>query len=344
VLVTGRRLARPEAMLAWSRHAEAYIRRAGDELQHARLQTNRALGAFLNPTWGDARARVLKSPELHLEALRTYEATPGAEVDRGRALMAIAETYEGESRERSSEYYDRSLQTYEALCPDHPAAALVRSARGRILLEADRLDEAQAEYEKGKAILEATVGTRHRSYAFILGGLAHLHEVRDHWAEAEPLVRRAIEIHTASEGKAHLNTMEKRTMLGHVLMKLGRVDESIAEFESVLDDIAANPDVRPYELANLVAYAIDTFIAAERPADLLARVAPLFAAVERATPKDKVIPSLLFNRARLKLAAGAPLAEARADALQARANAEAMQVPPQVLAEFDAWLAKHPEK
>ncbi len=344
VLVTGRRLSQPEVMQGWGRHAEAYIRRAGTELQRARLDSNLGLGAFLVAEYGDGQQRALKGREYHLAALRIYEAQH-AELDIARTLVAIGETYDvGMDDPAATERYMRdAIAAYERVGgPEHPGVALSATVLGMYYVRTNKLDQALPQLERGRKLLEAAGNTGHRNFALNLGGLARLYLQRDDPAAAEPLLRQAIAIHAAKEGPTHVNTMAVRDDLAHSLSKQGKYAEAIATYEACLADLTALSDPRPWALDSVGTGLARTYVAAGQPERLKDRLLPLYEQLLADTPEDapwmlgftlgKLLPATDLARAR-------PLVEA------ARARARKYDNEPLVadeLAEIDAWLAEHP--
>ena len=129
-------------MQAWERHADAYVRRAGDELQRARLDANRGFGAFLVPAYGTMNERIARARKFYFSALDTFTAL-NAEMDIARIKLAIGETYSYDetTHAESEDYYQQAVVAYEALgCENHPGAALGRNALASFHLMRGDLD------------------------------------------------------------------------------------------------------------------------------------------------------------------------------------------------------------
>ncbi len=345
VLVTGRRLSRPEVMQSWGRHAEALITRTGTELQRARLDSNLGLGAFLVPEYGDGRKRALKGREYHLAALRIYEAQH-AELDIARTLVAIGESYDiaMDDPVAAERYMSDAIAAYERVGgPEHPGVALSSTVLGLHYLHAGKLEAAQTLLERGRAILAKSGHSGHRNFALNLGGLAGLYLQRDDPAAAEPLLRQAIEIHAAKEGKTHVNTMSVRGELGHALVTQGKHAEAIEVYEACLEDLATLTDPRPWSLDTIGTGLARSYVAAGRPEQLETRLLPLYEQMLADSPSEA--PWMLgFTLG--KLLADTDLARARplVEAARARVAKYATDEPnlQAELADMDAWLAKHP--
>jgi tetratricopeptide (TPR) repeat protein/predicted Ser/Thr protein kinase len=343
VLVMGRRLSRPEVMQTWARHAEAYIRRAGTELQRARLDSNRGLGAFLVAEYGDSKARALKARAFHLAALQIYEAE-GAELDIARSLVAIGETYETMMDEpgQAERYFSEASAAFERLGgPEHPGVALSATLLGLHYTHSDRLDAAQAQLERAHAILTASGNRGHRNFALNLNGLATLHLKRDDPAAAEPLLRQAVEIHRAKEGPTHVNTMKARGDLGHALSMQGKHAEAIVVFEACLADLETLTDPQPWQLDSIGAGLASAYVAEGRTEPLKTRLLPLYERMVAALPLDSGPWMLGFTLGQQLADTDLPRARALVEAARPRAAVHADKKP-EPLAEIDAWLAKHP--
>jgi len=342
VLVTGRRLSQPEAMQSWVRHAEAYIRRAGTDLQRARLDSNRALGAFLVAEYGDSKARALKARSFHLAALQIYQAER-AELDIARTLLAISETHEMamDDLTQSEQYLTQAVAAFERLGgPEHPGVALGVTMLGLHHVRADAYAEAQAQLERGRRILVASGNRGHRNFALILKGLATLHLKRDEPAAAEPLLREAAEIHRTKEGPTHLNTMGARSDLGRALAQQGKHAEALAVLEPTFDELVALPDPQAWLVDEIGTGLAEAYAALGRTDALRARILPVYERMTAAMPGTAGPWYLGFTLGRLLADTDLPRARALVEA--ARAAALDYTGKPELLARIDEWLATHP--
>jgi tetratricopeptide (TPR) repeat protein len=223
--------------------------------------------------------------------------------------------------------------------PEHPGVALSATILGMFYMRTDKLEQAQTQLERGRAILARSGHDGHRNFALNLGGLAGLLLKRGDPAAAEPLLRQALEIHAAKEGPTHVNTLSIRGELGHSLMKQGKTSEAIAVYEACLADLVALEDPRPWSLDMIGAGLAEAYVAAGRPEQLELRLLPVYEQMLAQSPNEA--PWMLgFTLGKLLVdtdpARARPLVEA------ARAHVADKPTRQAELADIDAWLAKHP--
>ncbi|MBA3545522.1 MAG: serine/threonine protein kinase [Nannocystis sp.] len=342
VLVTGRRLSQSEVMQSWARHAEAYIRRAGTDLQRARLDSNLGLGAYLVAAYGDSQQRGLKAREFHLAALPIYQ-SEHAELDIARTLGAIGETYDivMDDPATAERYLSQAITAYERIGgPEHPGVALSATVLGMHYIHTGDFGSARTQLERGNAILSALGNRGHRNFALNLNGLATLHLKSGDPAAAEPLLRQALEIHVAKEGPLHVNTMGVRMALGTALAKQGKHAEAITVIEACLDDLESGPDPWPWDLDSSGASLAEAYAAVGRLDQLQTRILPMYEQMLAPLPADGSPWMLSFTLG--QLLADTDLPKARALVETARARAASYTKDPEPLAKIEAWLAKHP--
>ena len=345
VLVTGRRLMAPDVMQTWARHAEALLHRSGDEVQRARLAANLGKGAFLVTKYGPGPERQKKAREFYLTALKTYERNDD-KLYIAHMQMAIGETFQYDTKtlDKSEEYFTRAIDSFKvAACDEHPGVALGLTLLAGVHRMQERLDEAQAELEKAGELIAATVGTDHRNYGLNLYGQAEVHISRKHWAVAEPLLRRALEVHLEREGPLHVNTLGVRELLGNVLVNQGKYAEAIALLDALVTDFEAMTDPDPHYLAKTALFLYDAHAGLHRGGELAPRLQAIHDRMaQRFKPADMPAPILFaLGQARLDhdhdLSVARPLIEA------ARASADSSDHPDiELRQELDDWLARHP--
>ena len=93
-----------------------------------------------------------------------------------------------------------------------------------------RFDEAEALYRHVLAVIEADSAVAAAIY-HNLAGLAHS---RGRYADGEPWARRSVEVHTATLGPDHPDTVADSAQLGSLLDALGRSDEAEALFRDAI--------------------------------------------------------------------------------------------------------------
>jgi tetratricopeptide (TPR) repeat protein/predicted Ser/Thr protein kinase len=345
VLVTGRRLMTPDAMQTWARHAEALIHRSGDDVQRARLAANLGKGAFLVSEYGTGADRQKKAREFYLTALKTYE----LKNDRlyiAHMQMAIGETYQYDQRtlDKSEEYFTSAIDSFKvAACDEHPGVALGLTLLASVHRMQERLDDAQAELEKAGDLIAATVGKDHRNYGLNLFGQAEVHISRKHWAVAEPLLRRALEIHSEREGPLHINTIGVRELLGNVLVRQGKYTEAIAILDALVTDLEARTDPDPYYLAKTAQFLYEAHAGLRRGGEVVPRLQAIHDRLAQRLKPAAIPATILFALAQARLDRDHDLTAARPLVEAARANADSADLQDEELRqELDDWLARHP--
>ena len=346
VLVTGRRLGTPDVMQTWARHADALIHRSGDdEIQRARLDTNLGKGAYLVAAYGDGDTRQKKAREFYESALKTYE-RKGDKLYIAHLQLSIGETYSYNNRTlaESEEYISKAVDSFkEAACDEHPGVALGLTLLAGVHRSQDRLDEAQAEAEKAGELIVATVGKEHRNYGLNLFFQGEVQIARKNWAGAEPLLRRALEVHLEREGPLHVNTLGLRSLLGEVLVHQGKYSEAATILDALLTDHEGMTDPDPHYLGKTALYLYSANAGLHRGGELASRFQAIHDRLAARIKPEHMPTQLLFALAQARLDHDLDLTAARALVEQARANTERDNHIDGVLRqELDDWLAGHP--
>ncbi len=117
---------------------------------------------------------------------------------------------------------------------DPIAQASVLNARGALLHDAGRIDEAIATYERSIAIVEQHAGKDALELAGALANLAIVEQERGRLRRALPLQKRALAIREAHQGREHPDTAVLLNNMAGVLHGLDRDEEAIAANDEAL--------------------------------------------------------------------------------------------------------------
>ncbi|MDQ3475918.1 MAG: tetratricopeptide repeat protein [Actinomycetota bacterium] len=152
---------------------------------------------------------------------------------RGEALLASGD------RPGARKALEAALELCQAtLGSEDVDAAVLHNGLGIVGKFSGAFDEAAQHYERAAEIFRL-VGTSDRVLGALhhnLGGLAHS---RGDLTTAERETRRALELHTASDGPAHPDTTADRGQLGGILSELGRHEEAERELRRTAVDMTA---------------------------------------------------------------------------------------------------------
>lgn len=107
-----------------------------------------------------------------------------------------------------------------------PEVAADRAVLAALLIDLDRLDEAEQEYRRALATYERLYGSDHYEIAVVLGGLAVIAQYRGRPAEAESKQRRSLDIKRRILGPDHHEIGTLLNNLARTLELSGRADEA----------------------------------------------------------------------------------------------------------------------
>ncbi len=127
------------------------------------------------------------------------------------------------------------------LGPDHPQTLYTKKVLGQSLHRQGRLDEAVQWYAKVYAKRRARYGNDHPLTLSAGGQLAAAYNTLDRPAEAEPLLRRALDVRLARGEGASREALIDRVMLITTLDKLDRPEQALA----LADEVIAMEDGEP---------------------------------------------------------------------------------------------------
>ncbi len=142
------------------------------------------------------------------------------------------------SRDRFEEAEDlmrKALRIREAFYgEDSPQAARSMLNLGLALMHQGKLDDGIAIYRRAKAIFESAQGEWRDELVYVHQNLARGLSEQKHWAAAEAEARSALALRIELEGEDGRETAEARTMLGSVLLGMGRATEAHDLYERAL--------------------------------------------------------------------------------------------------------------
>ena len=110
--------------------------------------------------------------------------------------------------------------------PDHPNVAAHLNNLAVLLLDTNRLDEAESLIRRALAIDERSYGPNHPMIAIRLNNLALLLQDTNRLAEAESLMRRALAINEWLYGPHHPSVARDLNNLAVLLQDTNRLDEA----------------------------------------------------------------------------------------------------------------------
>ncbi len=140
--------------------------------------------------------------------------------------LAESERTRARDAEQAAEERREAAEAVTSFLTETIASINPQQARGRDVTVREMLDDAARRVDgafPGQALVEATLRT---TFGSAYGAL-------DLFADAEPQLRRAIEIRTAALGEDSLDTIESRQALAYVLLRKRAFDEALALAESV---------------------------------------------------------------------------------------------------------------
>ncbi len=128
---------------------------------------------------------------------------------------------------RAEVYKRRALAIAEANFPaQDPRIAVHINNLALLLLDTNRLGEAEPMMRRALAIDEANYGTDHPDVARDLNNLAQLLKAKNRLGEAEPLMRRALAIDEASYGADHPSVARDLNNLAQLLQDTNRLGDA----------------------------------------------------------------------------------------------------------------------
>jgi tetratricopeptide (TPR) repeat protein len=174
--------------------------------------------------------------ELHQRALTALDmAPPAANRDQLRlaALVRLGEALRllGKFPE-AEDALKRAVQLAEDKHPPDPInRAMALNGLGIVFKDTQRFEQAGQHYRQALMLLEQTLGPHDLELAPLYHNLAGLQHAQDHFAEGEPLARRALELRAAHEGLETTAAAGDLAVLGALLLGQHRYTEA----ETVLE-------------------------------------------------------------------------------------------------------------
>ncbi|MEM6990144.1 MAG: serine/threonine-protein kinase, partial [Myxococcota bacterium] len=213
---------KPDAGLAWTRHANMWLDRM--ELPEDHLHRGGLLGdeGQIAQTAGDFETAQHKL-KLALEILRTRlgETHPQIAIARsnlGNVFQALRDF------PAAQEHYEAALAIYEAAFGEtHPHVAQALGNLGTVHGSQRHLDAAQAVFERALTIQEATLGDAHPDLAITLNNLGVIYKKKTHFTEAAAFHRRALAIRREALGSEH-------PAVSQSLLNLAALQKELADY------------------------------------------------------------------------------------------------------------------
>jgi serine/threonine-protein kinase len=185
--------------------------------------------------------------------------------DRGKLLLELGRLDESRAD------LERALRVYqEGAGYEHPGSAVIMEQLARTNLEAGALDEADSLYTESLRIERLAWPDGNDQIAFPLVGLARIRLARGNPAEAEPLLRQALE-QRADLPPEHWGVVEAKTWLAQTLIALQRFDEAEQLLlESITEHAAGSIGMswlEERERARAIEVAAELYDVWDRPSD-----------------------------------------------------------------------------
>ena len=325
----------------WSRHTEAALARAGDDI-HADGNLALARGAAATSLGhpGEALAYYAAATEafrrdhgqMHPNVATTLN-------DEGSALLALGRYAEARDR------HEQALRLFEGeLGPEHPLVATGYDNLANALGRLGDFEGASTARREALRIRRRSLGPDHVEVAQSLVNLAATLESAGEYAEAERTAKEAVALLESTVGAAHVYTGAALINQASAAERQGRSLEAIETLRRAMKILEATlPAEHPY-----LAFALATLGAAQRGAGQLDAAARSLDDVAARCDRDPIEANLCrlaaFERTRVRVqqAPGddAALADARAalDALLQLPHA----IPAALAADFRAWVEDPP--
>ena len=235
------RASEPEQMLQQADALQARLSRIDAGWAHALAFRTRILRAQALEESGDVDAAIKLDRALLADArLPTLPDAPEL-TDTLRHNLAYTLNNSGDFAE--SERLLRATLASESkrIGPDHPQTLYTKKALGQSLHRQGRLDEAVVLYAEVYRKRSQRYGADHPLTLGSGAQLAAAYNTLNRPAEAEPLLRRALEAREARGEGGSIEAIVDRVMLGTTMDKLGRFDDAIAISDEAIAMEAGKP-------------------------------------------------------------------------------------------------------
>ncbi len=133
--------------------------------------------------------------------------------------------------------YDRSIALYEALAPQHDELVAALANSGTVLLDAGRLTEARARYERALAVSEHSANRDDSAMAIFWGNLSLIEQRQGDLAAVEPSLQKAVALARATVGEDDPTYWEPATKLAAWVASRGDRARSEQLFAQLLSHV-----------------------------------------------------------------------------------------------------------
>ncbi|MCY1061565.1 serine/threonine-protein kinase [Nannocystis sp. SCPEA4] len=220
-----------EATLAWARHAEAAVMRAGGDPQL--LGKLQGILALVEQTRGDFAA-TREHYERALELFARAGAAGQGDMASTHANYAGALRRAGDER-AAREHHERALELFEEHWgSDHPNTHSVRINLAILLAALGEEERARALLEAARTGLERALGSRHPSLGVVWGTLGGLEYAHGRYGAARAAFARAYALALATYGPGDEHTLPPLFNLGNTAQSMGDLVQARHFFEQVL--------------------------------------------------------------------------------------------------------------
>jgi len=232
VMLVGHQIGQPEEALVLARHAESWIRRAGDD---PRLHARRLLAQ----SWAALDLADSESATDELErALKMLEASEadGTDVldDRVAILNAlgIAVGRSGRSKQALAHFSEAERLITEHLGSEHPDLASPRINRAQVLREMRDYAGSIDQLELARGLLDSSDGAPHPLLGAVEANLAVTEIVRGRGEQALGHANRAIALLSEARGPEHRSLIRTRAIRAEARLRMGDIDAALADYEA----------------------------------------------------------------------------------------------------------------
>jgi len=168
-------------------------------------------------------------------ALAYHRANGSADAVLARSLQYAADVHTWLGRYDSARVdYERSLTLRQALSPDDPDVLATRQGLSTAIMRLGDYPEALALRQELDVLLTTSYGPDHFATARNQGELASVHEYLGNYATADSLHTQSLAVLRDSLGEAHPIVVMNTRDHARTLLRMNRLDESIALLEYVI--------------------------------------------------------------------------------------------------------------
>lgn len=228
--------------LTASGQLENLIRDYGDLLKGDDNSNKDLIRDFNEDIGVRAVSHPIETSTPHPELPPQSSSNAGAPVPTGSAATAAGSAWQQQSRfqlnaSRQSQSDEdpqvvlRGMEKPESTASLSPAYKVLNDS----LFKQNRYEKGESYYQRMIAVDTNALGPNHPSLANDLTGLAQLYIARQRYAEAEPLLIRALPIYEKTYGADTLLTINTRATLASVEFHLGKVEQAAELYRTALN-------------------------------------------------------------------------------------------------------------